>query len=259
MPASEVFTVEQRTHVLDRVLALARADARIIAGAVVGSLAAEHTAETQADRWSDLDLTFAVTSAKDVLDVLDRFTRTLANEFAAVPLFDLPYDGVLYRVLLLRGALQVDLSAAPPAKFGARGPNFRLLFGQQTPQVSAVPSAPSFGYAVHHAVRARFCIERGRLWQAEFWISQVRDLTLSMACARLGLNGAYGRGFDQLPADLLTRADQALVRALDPFSLVQSLAGAISLLLGEASETATLEPLLQQRLHLLTHPWHESN
>ncbi len=24
---------------------------------------------------------------------------------------------------------------------------------------------------VHHAVRARICIERGRYWQAEYWIS----------------------------------------------------------------------------------------
>jgi hypothetical protein len=44
-----------------------------------------------------------------------------------------------------------------------------------------------FGYAVHHLVRARFCIERERLWQAQYWLSGARDLMLSRACLRLGL------------------------------------------------------------------------
>lgn len=30
-----------------------------------------------------------------------------------------------------------------------------------------------FGYALHHALLARFCIERGRFSQAEYWISGV--------------------------------------------------------------------------------------
>jgi hypothetical protein len=245
-----VFTVQERTRVFERMLDAAKADARVIAGAVVGSLAA-----AEGDRWSDLDLTFAVTLENEVIDVLDGLAEVLAVEFGAVRLFDLPFDGVVYRVLLLRGALQVDLSVAPAVKFGARGPQFRLLFGDGTEQKFARVPVPSPGYAVHHAVRARFCIERGRLWQAEFWVSEVRDLALGMACARLGLVGAYGRGFDQLPAEVLAQAGEALVPSLDKVSLSHALAGAIALLVSEAAQVAPLDRVLEERLRLLTCSW----
>ncbi len=50
-----MFSVKDRDHVRDRVLEWASADARVVAGAVVGSMALH-----EGDRWSDLDLTFAV-------------------------------------------------------------------------------------------------------------------------------------------------------------------------------------------------------
>ena len=93
--------------------------ARVTAGAIVGSLATN-----EGDRWSDLDLTFAVTSEGEVTSVLDGLAEALAAEFDAVHLFDLPSDGVIYRVLLLRGCIQLDLSAAPQEEFGAGGPMF---------------------------------------------------------------------------------------------------------------------------------------
>jgi hypothetical protein len=246
----EVFTVEERTRAFERVLNAAKADPRVTAGAVVGSLAAG-----SGDRWSDLDLTFAVASENDVMVVLDALAAILTVEFGAVQLFDLPYDRVIYRVLLLRGALQVDISVAPAVKFGARGPHFRLLFGEGTEQEFAKVPVPSAGYAVHHAVRARICIERQRFWQAEFWVSELRDLALSMACARLGLVGAYGRGFDQLPANVLAQAEQGLVRSLDEVSLTQALAGAIALLVSETAQVTPLGEALEERLRLLTRSW----
>jgi hypothetical protein len=48
-----LFTVEDRDRTRDRVLDLAASDERVVAGAVVGSLAL-----ASGDRWSDLDLTF---------------------------------------------------------------------------------------------------------------------------------------------------------------------------------------------------------
>jgi hypothetical protein len=52
-----------------------------------------------------------------------------------------------------------------------------LLFGEAVEKPHAPPPDPRelFDYAVHHALRARFCIERARYWQAEYWISGVRD------------------------------------------------------------------------------------
>jgi hypothetical protein len=63
-------------------------------------------------------------------------------------------------VLLLPGCLQFDLSFTPASAFGAGGPKFRLLFGKAVEKPHAQPPDPHelFGYAVHPALRARFCI-----------------------------------------------------------------------------------------------------
>jgi hypothetical protein len=71
-----VFSIAERDAVRDRVLELARADAHVVAGALVGSLA-----NGGGDRWSDLDLTFGVRGAEPVA-VLDDWARALANELA---------------------------------------------------------------------------------------------------------------------------------------------------------------------------------
>jgi hypothetical protein len=59
-----VFTVEQRDALRDRLLRLAEDDERVVAAAVVGSLAAG-----TGDRYSDLDLTFAVDDDVPVAEV----------------------------------------------------------------------------------------------------------------------------------------------------------------------------------------------
>lgn len=152
------FSVDDRVRVRDRVLELAASDERVVAGAVVGSLAHD-----DGDRWSDLDLTFGVADDLPVMDVLIDWTRNLVDEFDAVHLFDLPSGATIYRVSLLPGCLQFDLSFTPASAFGAGGPKFRLLFGKAAEKPYARPPSAHelFGYAVHHALRARFCIERG--------------------------------------------------------------------------------------------------
>jgi hypothetical protein len=191
-----MFSVEDRNRVRDHVLDRARTDARVVAGAVVGSLAT-----SEGDRWSDLDLTFGVADGAPLPEILDDFTVDLGREFNATHLFDLPSGAAIYRVFLLPGCLQFDLSFAPASQWGALGPEFRLLFGQasQVAQGQSPPARQLLGYAVHHALRARFCIERGRHWQAEYWVSAVRDYALSLACRRRGLPAHHGRGIDDLP------------------------------------------------------------
>ena len=123
---------------------MAEADRRVVAAAVVGGLA-----DGPGDRWSDLDLTFAVDDAASVDDVLEEWTREVAAELGGVHLFDLPAGAAIYRVFLLPGCLQVDLSFAPASAFGARGPRFKLLFGSA---VELPQSSPVVG---GRAVRAR--------------------------------------------------------------------------------------------------------
>src|SRR5215207_3662256 len=120
-----MYTQDDRERVRRQVLGWAESDPRVVAGAVVGSLA-----QRAGDRWSDLDLTFAVEDGVPIGDVLDEWSDRLAEQFDAVRLFDLPSGGALYRVVLLRGCLQFDLSFSPAAQFGAIGPHFRLLFGK---------------------------------------------------------------------------------------------------------------------------------
>ncbi|HEX2698168.1 MAG TPA: hypothetical protein VHM28_10710, partial [Anaerolineales bacterium] len=60
-----MFTIEDRNRVREHVLKMATSDARVVAGATVGSLAL-----SDGDRWSDLDLTFAVADNFSMYDVL---------------------------------------------------------------------------------------------------------------------------------------------------------------------------------------------
>lgn len=249
--SNPMFTPDDRDRVQDRVLEWAQTDPRVVAGAVVGSLA-----NKPGDRWSDLDLTFAVDEGVPVQVVLDDWSERLVKEFDAVRLFDLPSGGALYRVFLLCGCLQFDLSFSPATQFGAMGPNFRLLFGTaiEKPFVGPPSARELFGYAVHHAVRARVCIERGGYWQAEYWISSLRDNAMSLACRRLGLPAYYGRGFDDLPEEVRRGCADALVRSLERVELLRALGHAVELLLREGEEPgdlpARVEPRLQEFIGL---------
>lgn len=243
-----MFSVHDRNRIQDFVLQMAADDARVVAGAVVGSLAL-----AEGDRWSDLDLTFAVADGTPIGAVLEDWSATLSREFDAVRLFDLPSGPSIYRVFLLPGCLQFDLSFTPAAQFGATGPTFRLLFGSAVPRPQAPPpdAHELFGYAVHHALRARFCIERGRVWQAEYWISSVRDSALSLACHRRSLPAYYGRGYDALPAEVLERMRGALVTALDRAELLRALRCAVNGLLAEAEEVGELAAKVKPELREL--------
>jgi CheY-like chemotaxis protein len=243
-----VFTVDERTHVRERLLALAHADERVFSGAEIGAMAADG-----GDRWSDLDLTFGLADGASIDEVLRDWTARLADELDAVHLFDVSVRTTTYRVLLLPGNLQVDLSFAPREDFGALGPRFTLLFGEAAKTRN--PSPPSaehlFGLGVHHAVRARICIERGRNWQAEYWISGVRDQALALGCRRLGYDVNHGRGFDNLPTQTLELAENALVRSLDRHELERALQAAIASLLHEADEVRELADRLEPSLRTL--------
>lgn len=223
-----MFTVDDRRRAYERVLALAEDDSRVVAGAVVGSLAL-----ADGDPWSDLDLTFAVADDVALDDVLADWTRTIETELGGVRLFDLPAGPSIYRVFLLPGCLQFDLSFTPASEFGATSPRFRLLFGSAVERQPPPQPDPDelFGYAVHHALRARFSIERGRLWLAEYWTTSVRNYALSLACVGRGLPALYGRGFDELPVGVLARFDGALVRSLERGELLRALRVAIDGLL----------------------------
>jgi hypothetical protein len=231
-----VFSVEQRDALRDHMLRLAQEDERVVAGAAVGSLAVDGGG----DRFSDLDLTFAVADDVQIADVLDDWTRKLSGEREAVHLADLVRDPTTYRVFLLPDLLQFDLSMTPAAQFRPAGPRFRLLFGETAagePRFPAPPAAHDlFGWGVIYALHARACIERGRVWQAEHYVGAVRDHALSLACLREGLPAVQARGYDDLSVETLARFEDVHVRALDPEALRAALAASAAELLHEGAE-----------------------
>lgn len=247
-----MFSVKDRDRIRDNILQLANSDTRVTAGAVVGSLAHD-----EGDRWSDLDLMFAVSDDYSILDVLEDWTKDIVKELAAVQLFDLPSGPSIYRVFLLPGCLQFDLSFTPASQFGALGPKFRLLFGEavEKPYTQPPSAHELFGYAVHHVLRARFCIERGRYWHAEYWISSARDHALSLVCLRRGLPANYGRGFDDLPPEVLDLFAPSLVVSLEREELLRALRGVIDRLLSAAEEVKELAMKVEPQLRELTLAW----
>ena len=241
-----MFTVEQRDALREYLLQLAEEDARVVAGAAVGSLAVDG-----GDRFSDLDLTFGIADHVPVADVLNDWTRTLIDELDAVHLADLERGPTTYRVFLLPAALQFDLSMTPAAQFRPAGPRFRLLFGETAGDESEdpTPSAPGglfiptpsvardiFGWGVIYALHTRACIERGRVWQAEHYVGAVRDHALSLACLRQGLPPVQARTYDDLSTETLARFEDAHVGAVEPGVLRAALAVSVRVLMHEGGE-----------------------
>jgi hypothetical protein len=236
-----VFTVAERERVRARLLELAEADPSVAAAAVTGSAAVGDE-----DEWSDVDLAFAIPG--DLQDALGDWTHVLYGELGALHHWDLPFGSTVYRVFLLPGCLEVDIAFAPIGEFGPRGRTWRTVFGEAA---ELSPPAPPprdelVGRAWHHVLHARSCIERGKPWQAEYWISAVRDQVIALACLRLGHETAYAKGAHHLPEAVRTALEPGLVRSLDRAELRRALAAAAGALADELDRTdATLATRLR--------------
>lgn len=215
-----LFNTADRNQVHDFVLKMTQADNRVTGGAVVGSLASK----TQ-DEWSDLDLTFGVKAGTKPLDVLRDWTEKIEEEYEVVHHFDVPSGGAIYRVFLFKNGLELDLSAVPSTEYGAKAPHFKLLFGQALQPDSFPKSDAStlIGWIWHHILHANSAINRGKLWQAEYWITHLRHHLLSLKCIREGLPSAHGRGTDQLTQEKLAFMQTSLIQSLEVLELRRTL------------------------------------
>ncbi|MEP7320992.1 MAG: hypothetical protein ABI761_03695, partial [Saprospiraceae bacterium] len=154
-------------------------------------------------------------------------------------LFDLNVGNTVYRVFILPGCLQLDLSFSPATEFGAFGPHFNLLYGKQVDKqqhYTVQSNAEIFGYLVHHLLRARFCAERNKLWQAEFWINEAKNYALKLACISKGLRSDYGRGLDELPEEILASFKNALVTTLSKEEIIRVIKVIVTALPGISKE-----------------------
>jgi hypothetical protein len=90
------------------------------------------------------------------------------------------------------------------------------------------------------------------LWQAEYWIGEARNQALALACHHRGLQTSYGRGFDDLPTEVLEPFKTTLVDELSRDRLLMVLANTIKGLLLNSQDVPKLALKLQSQLRELT-------
>src|SRR6185503_2135172 len=221
-----------RERIRSGIIEHARMDPRITGGALTGSASVGRE-----DAYSDIDLAFGVKTAADVAPT--------------------PAGSWIYRVFLLANTLQVDLAFAPASDFGARAKTFRLLFGEAaTPPYAPLPTPQwLIGYAWLYALHVRSALARGKLWQAEYMLSAMRDQAFALACLRHGTNPREGRGMDELPKELRDRFTDALVRDIEPAEIARAFRAATALAIDEARRAdAALADRIAPVMHALAHP-----
>ncbi|MGV9677294.1 hypothetical protein ACWDSJ_18610 [Nocardia sp. NPDC003482] len=237
-----MFTPEHRGALRDSLIRAAHADPRVVGAAVTGS-----GAVGREDDWSDIDLALSVAADADHDAVLADWTARMYADHGAVAHLDVFRGATRFRVFLLDSTLQVDLAFWRAEEFGATAPTFRLLFGvANEPKAKRIPPAAELvGMGWLYALHARSSLARGRLWQAEYMISGIRDQVLALACLRHGLATDQARGIDELPETVTAPVTGALVRELAPGELHRAFGVAVAALLAEARHA---DPALADRL-----------
>jgi len=243
-----LFSPQERDRLREQIVAAARADKRIAGAAMTGSSALGNQ-----DAWSDIDLFFGVRDAEELAGAMSDMTDLMYREHGALHHFDVVAGPATYRVFLMRSTLQVDLAFTPVSSFGAVAPSFKVLFGEAVERAPhALPTAISLlDYGWLYALHARSSIERGKVWQAEYMISLIRDQVIAAACVRHRLPAREGRGVDGLPQNEKQRFEGALVRSLELAELRRAMRVAIDCLVDEVSQVdatlaARIEPALRE-------------
>ena len=248
-----MYTPSERERIRAGILARAREDPRITGGALTGSAAADNE-----DEWSDIDLAFGVASAADVAPVLADYSSYMYETHGVMHDVDVTAGAWIYRVFLLPNTLQVDLAFAPASDFGARAPTFRLLFGEAADLTHVPPPDATvlIGYAWLYALHVRSSLARGKLWQAEYMVSAMRDQALALACLRHDLPAREGRGLDRLPEDLRTRYEDALVPGMSVDAIGRAFRAATALALEEIGHVdSALEGRVRPVMLTLAESW----
>lgn len=207
------------------------------------------------DQWSDVDLFLGVRSAGVVPETLADYSEFVHGELGAIHHFDLSAGPAVYRAFLLADLLEVDLGFAPASAFGPRGDGaFRVLYGDAVErQTFRFDVDHLTGLTWHHVLHARIGIERGNVWQAEHWITALRDIALQLAAHRFGQDTAYGKGADRLPPEVTEPVRDTLVRGLDAAELRRALVAATGCVLAELRIAAPgAVAVLEERLSGLT-------
>lgn len=225
-----MFSSKEREEIRAALVRAAETDSSITGAAHLGSAAANRL-----DDWSDIDLALSISPSAAIDNVIAAWTARMYEDHDAIAHCDVKRGETLYRVFLLRNALQVDLSFWPADRFGATGPKFELIFGRANePQLSISDSASELiSLAWLYGLHARSSIARGRLLQAEYMLSNMRNRTIALACLREGLSTNEARGFDDLSKDQKRRFTECYPRSPDAEELQRALQRTMSAFIEE--------------------------
>ena len=225
-----MFSREEREQIRAELVRAARADSMISGAAHLGSAAADRL-----DDWSDIDLALCLSPNAVADEVIAAWTTRMYDDHGAIAHCDVRRGDTLYRVFLLRNTLQVDISFWPADGFRATGPKFKLIFGiPNEPRPPAADSAAELiGFAWLYGLHLRSSIERRRLLQAEYMLSNMRNRVIALACLREGLSTSEGRGFDDLSKDEISRFAECYPAGLSADELQRAFQQTSSTLLDE--------------------------
>jgi predicted nucleotidyltransferase len=229
-----IFTPDERERLRDELVSAAQNDSNLCGAAHTGS-----AATSRLDRWSDIDLALCLNPEASHERVVSEWTDRLYRQHGAVAHVDVMRGAILFRVFLLKNTLQVDVAFWNAQEFGAIGPNFRLLFLREGTEARP-PRAPAqpdshvlIGMAWLYALHVRSSLARGRVLQAEYMLSGMRNYVLELSCLRCGVIASQGRGLDDLPAPERETAAACLPRSLDPSELKRAFQNTMRRLLQE--------------------------
>jgi len=225
-----IFTPDQRERLRAELVSAARQDVNLCAAAHTGS-----AASSRLDRWSDIDLALRLKPTASPAQVVKEWTARFYQRHQAVAHVDVMRGATLFRVFLLKNTLQVDIAFWSDAEFAAIGPNFKLIFGEANPPQASPPPNPEalIGMAWLYALHVRSSLARGRILQAEFMLSGMRNHVLELACLRCGTIAHQGRGLDDLPQSERESAAARFPKSLEPAELQRAFQTEIQALLNE--------------------------
>jgi len=233
----QIYTAADRDARLARAIELLRADPRVEAAVITGSIG-----RGEADRWSDFDLD-AVIADDASCDEVARDWETIAyREWPVAHHYATAFGSSLVRGFLLENGLLADLGFTPVADFTAWAP-LRVAFDRAGTVTKAVeawqPWIPEpdwrgeSGFAAHDVLHACVAANRGRLWQSHYYLGRIRNRTLSLASERHGWDADDFTRVDDLPPAELDPLRASLVSALERPALLDAIDVATEAFLAE--------------------------
>jgi predicted nucleotidyltransferase len=222
-----MYSPSDREAVLARAIELLEADPRVEAAAITGSLGTG-----RADRWSDFDLSAIIGDGAECGEVAADWETMAYREWPVVHHYATEFGTTLVRGFLLRNGLLADLGFTPIADFEAWAP-VKVVFdrtGSATKIAEAwepwtpTPDWPAeSAFAAHDVLHACSAANRGRRWQALYFLQRIRTRNLSLASERHGLDSQDLVHVDELPPAEVEAVLGTLVTDLETPTLLRAI------------------------------------